>query len=145
MRQQFIKTAILIVFLISGSDILFAQNKTTQELTSFKITIELKDNVIKLTSQEGCAWKELSLNLKKNEGQVIDQFGIVSKTINNKTQDKNLATFQFFIKRTAQGISIKGSKGPSMKEFSFSSSMTNNSCIILDQNGLSSTQLKVNF
>ena len=144
MRKLFIKTAILIIFLISGSCILLAQNKTTQE-SSFKITIELKDDVIKLTGENGCAWKELTFQLKKNETQIIDQFGMVSKTRNATTQDKNLAIFQFSIRRTAQGISLKGSRGPSMNDFSLSTSMTNNSSIILDQNGITSSGLNVKF
>ncbi len=145
MRKLFIKTVILILFLISVSDILSAQNKTTQE-SSFKITIALKDDVIKLTSENGCSWKELSFQLKRNETQIIDQFGMLSKTRNATTQDKNLAIFQFSIRRTAQGVSLKRLKGPSMKDFSLSTPMTNNSIIVLDQNGITtSSGLNVKF
>lgn len=135
MKKPANKGAILVALLLVFSTTLLAQKKSKRELTSFKITIQFKDDVVHLTSQEGCAWKELSFPLGKSETQVIDQFGLAYTERESTMNDKDLAHFQFSIHRSIKSVRFSGIEGTSWTNFKVSYSK-NEYQMNLSQNGV---------
>ncbi|HEY5591226.1 MAG TPA: hypothetical protein VIK55_09435 [Paludibacter sp.] len=108
-------TITLSVFLMIGAyNSVFSQTETTPELTKFLILVETTDDGIKLTGQQGCAFKELTFTLKADKSQAIDQFGMTSK------EESKGSGFLFTIKKTKDGLSFEGLKGTYFKKLSFS-------------------------
>jgi bla regulator protein BlaR1 len=93
-------------------------------ISNFKITIEKKDEIIKMKCTEGCTWTDLSFNLNKNKDQAIDKFGL--------TNSKNTKSdFMFIIQNKGKEFQLKSIKGAAWKELKF----TFNKAII-DQAGV---------
>ena len=90
----------------------FSQQKSSTNLSEFIITISQNENSILLESSDGCAWKELKFDTQKEQG--IDNFGI-----SNSDASDNDLKFYFTLVRTKTGLKLKGIKGTTWKELSF--------------------------
>src|SRR6188768_1329736 len=104
-QNAFLKLPLIIAFIIGASYAVFSQVNFETKTSKFLILVETSEDGVKLTSQEGCAWKELTFTLSQDKPQAIDQYGMTSLSKSKPTEDKNLANFLFIIKRTKEGIS----------------------------------------
>ena len=73
-------------------------------VAEFSIVIETLPEELKLTCENGCAFKELTFTLKEGGTQRIDQNGM---WVDRDTDPE----FAFEITRTADGLAFKGIKG----------------------------------
>ncbi len=121
---NFMSKVILLFLLLAGiSNGIISQTKETIKSDGFLILIETTNETIKLTSQKGCAWKELSFTLNVNEIKSIDQFGVTPmKNVqkNKESTGDNNGNFHFTIKRVGNGLSFEGLKGTTWKKLSYS-------------------------
>lgn len=110
-------TALCVMTISSES---LAQEKNSADLKEFKITIEKTDNGLKMQSDMGSAWIDLSFSLSNNRPQAIDENGMtqLGKVATNK--DSKLADYLFTITKTKEGITLTGIEGTAWKELSFS-------------------------
>ena len=131
MKTNFVKL-VLAIFIFIG---ILLPGCNLKDNLKFRILVETTENGIKLTSEEGCAFKELSFTLMEGQSQSIDQFGMNTEQRAEKNKDKNLADFLFSIIKTKEGISLFGIKGTSWKELSFS--CPESGCKqLIDENGM---------
>lgn len=128
------KNLIIFVFLMTLSSEIIAQNESSFELKSFKITIENTRNGLKLFSSQGSAWKELSFSAPKNQLRVIDEFGMTQLDNVSSNKDVKIADYLFTITKTVDGIKLTGVEGTAWKELSFS--LTINQKITIDELGM---------
>ena len=105
---------------IVTSNVAFSQTTSVTQSTKFLILVETTDEGLKLTGQEGCAWKKLTFKIKQDNSQAIDQYGMTSLNGDNHKEDKDLSNFLFIIEKTKEGISLKGQKGTAWSNLSFS-------------------------
>jgi len=117
-QKTIFRIALLIVLMIGASNALFSQTKAEAEFPKFLILIETTSEGLKLTSQEGCAWKELTFTLNQDKPQAIDQFGMTSLNADIRTNDHS--NFLFIIKKTKEGISLEGKRGTAWTNLKFS-------------------------
>jgi hypothetical protein len=117
--NAFLKLSLIIAFIIGASYAVFSQVNFETKSSKFLILVETTGDGVKLTSQEGCAWKELTFTLNPDQPQAIDQYGMTSLNKSKPTEDKNLASFLFIIKRTKEGISLSGKGGTAWTKLSF--------------------------
>jgi hypothetical protein len=96
-----------------------AQKPNAAELEEFKITIERTEQGIKMQSQEGSAWIDLSFHLASNKPQAIDEFGMTELGSVSPTKDPRLSDYLFTITKTKEGITLTGIEGTAWKELSF--------------------------
>jgi hypothetical protein len=89
-------------------------------LKEFKITIEKTDNGLKLLSDKGSAWIDLSFSLAKDKPQAIDEYGMTQLGKVSTDKDPKLADYLFTITKTNEGITLTGVEGTAWKELSFS-------------------------
>jgi hypothetical protein len=75
-QNTFLKFSLIITFIIGASNAVFSQVNFEAETSKFLILVETTVDGVKLTSQEGCAWKELTFTLNQDKRQAIDQFGM---------------------------------------------------------------------
>ncbi|MTI30623.1 hypothetical protein [Xanthovirga aplysinae] len=134
-QNSILKITLSIILIIGGKTLGFSQTAEKSKLSEFLILIETTDNEIKLTSKKGCAWKELSFNLKPYNSQAVDQFGMTTKKREKPTNDENLADFLFTVKKTNEGLSLEGLDGTAWKDLSISCKK-NNCQQYIDQNGM---------
>lgn len=101
------------VLLIFGtSSGLIAQEDVYVKVASFSILVETLGDEIKLTCNDGCAWKQLSFSSSiKSEPQAVDQNGMTTLPGNLMNQEPIGSKFLFTIRRTEQGVSLEGKKG----------------------------------
>jgi len=138
--QVFIfRIALSVVLVIVLSLNLYPQNDTGTDESEFLILVETTDDGIKLTSEEGCAWKNLSFTLKINEKQFVDQYGMTSLNRDKPVEDNSLANFLFSVVRTEDGLSFEGKEGTTWKKLSFS--CQGGKCHqYIDQNGMTKSE-----
>jgi len=121
---------ILGVFVLLMPNNAFSQKGSEIETSKFLILIESYDNGLKLTSPEGCAWTNLGFSLEINKWQLVNQYGMT-----NENEDNDDSSFLFGVKRTSNGIELKGIKGTSWNKLSFS--CVENKCHqYIDQDGM---------
>jgi hypothetical protein len=142
--------ALIIVFLFAiGAPQLIADSEhiseETEELAEFLIVLERTDDKIHLSCKQGCLFKELSFSqfidfwnlFTFSRPQGINEGGMTS-ILSNKTVDEN-SDFLFTIKKTKEGIQLKGIKGTAWKSLSFSCP-DNNCQQAIDQYGMTTTE-----
>ena len=98
----------------------FSQPTSATQSTKFLILVETTDEGLKLTGQQGCAWKELTFSIKQDNSQAIDQYGMTSLNGGNPKENKNLSNFLFIIEKTKEGINLKGKRGTAWLNLTFS-------------------------
>jgi hypothetical protein len=117
-RKPF-STMIMALLLLAATSELIAQEKTT-ELKDFKIIVEKTDNGIKMKSEKGSAWVDLSFSLNKYRPQAVDEYGMTELENVSENKDENIADFLFTITKTKNGIELKGIEGTAWTELKFS-------------------------
>jgi hypothetical protein len=98
---------------------LIAQERGSTDLKEFKITIENTNNGIKMQSTKGSAWLETSFSLANDKSMAINANGMTELEEASHDKDSKLADYLFTIKKTKNGISLKGIEGTAWKELSF--------------------------
>lgn len=109
---------VVLIFVLTSAQ-LVAQEKTV-DLKDFKIIIEKTDKGIKMKSDQGSAWIDLSFNLNSYQPQAVDEYGMADLKNLSDNNDKNLADFLFTIIKTERGIELKGIEGTAWSELKFS-------------------------
>ena len=132
-------TRIFITFLsLTGTfHTAYTQYEVAPPYSKFLILVETTDDGIKLTCEEGCAWKGLSFTLARYNPQAIDQNGMSSLSREKTLPDSTLANFLFTIQKTNDGVSFEGSEGTAWINLSFTCPKTGCHQYI-DQNGMTS-------
>jgi hypothetical protein len=133
MNKMKIKILIALIVLTVCSKSM-AQEKISADLKEFKITFEKTDNGLKMQSDKGSAWVDLSFNLSENKLQAIDEYGMtqLGKVPTNK--DQKFADYLFTITKTKEGIALTGIEGTAWKKISFS--LQKNGRQAIDQFGM---------
>ena len=108
------------ILILGNSYRLIAQEDVYINVARFSIVIETSGDDIKLTCNEGCAWKELSFSSSiKGEPQGVDQYGMTTLPRNLIKKDLMLSNFLFTIKKTQEGISLEGKEGTAWPTLDF--------------------------
>lgn len=131
-RKLFSIMVMALLFLTATSE-LVAQEKTA-ELKEFKIIVEKTDDGIKMKSEKGSAWIDLSFNLNNDRPQAVDEYGMTELNNVSENKDENLADFLFTITKTENGIELKGIEGTAWTELKFS--LAENKKQAIDQFGM---------
>lgn len=118
--QQLSAAFLLSFLLLALSSALPAQAQPAAELKDFTFTIEQTDNGIRLESQKGSAWINISFSSDCDAPQAIDEYGMTRLEEVDPEKDEDLADFLFTITKTATGIRLDGIEGTAWKELSFS-------------------------
>ena len=126
---------VLVILFMTGTAELIAQNKTA-ELKHFKLIVEKTDNGIKMKSEKGSAWLDLSFSLNNYRPQAVDEYGMTNLKNVSENKDENLADFLLTITKTEDGIELKGIEGTAWTELKFS--LTENKQQAFDQFGMTS-------
>jgi hypothetical protein len=126
-------TLLFATFLLSTTTVLTAQEGYS-DLKDFKIAVEIVENGIKLTCENGCAWKELRTSLKNHKPQAINSIGMTTLDDNSSIKDISLADFLITVTKTSKGIELKGIKGTAWIELAFS--LKQNQPKAFNQNGM---------
>lgn len=111
---------LMALFLTTWSIEVLAQEQEAAAVPQFKITIERTDNGLRLQSQQGSAWKELSFNLSDNQVQAVDEFGMAEPEESNAARDNSYADYLFTITKTKDGLLLTGMEGTVWTKLSFS-------------------------
>lgn len=132
--ERHLIASIIALFVMAVSLESKAQEKSSGDLRAFKITIEMTDHGIKMQSDKGSAWIDLSFSLANNKSQAIDEYGMtqLGKVANNI--DPKLADYLFTITKTNDRITVKGINGTAWKELSFT--LQKNGRQTIDQFGM---------
>jgi hypothetical protein len=110
--KMLLSIALYALFLLGPLARIDAQEDVYLKIADFSILIETSGDEIRLTCNDGCAWKQLSfISLIKNEPQAVDQYGIALLTKDLITKDSLHSNFLFTIKRTQDGVSLEGKAG----------------------------------
>ncbi|MBR9777643.1 MAG: hypothetical protein GYB55_22510 [Cytophagales bacterium] len=133
-RKPFSIMLMVLLFLTATSE-LVAQEKTS-ELKDFKLIIEKTDNGIKMKSEKGSAWIDLSFSLNNYRPQAVDEYGMTELKNVSENKDEKLADFLFTITKTENGIELKGIEGTAWTELKFS--LVENKQQAIDQFGMTS-------
>lgn len=137
--KTFLPNLILLVFVLSSSLQLMAQETKSSDLKDFKLVVENTRTGLNLQSIEGTAWKELSFNLSNNQAQAIDEYGMTTVNQASSKQDANLADFLFTITKTNEGAELKAIKGTAWETLSIIFSFDGEK-VIIDQFGVKTIQ-----
>lgn len=131
---KLLTTTFIALFVMTVSSELIAEEKNSTDLKEFKITIEKTDNGLKMQSDKGSAWIDLSISLRNNKLQAIDEYGMtqLGKVATNK--NPKLADYLFTITETKDGVTLTGIEGTAWKELSFS--LQKNRRQVIDQFGM---------
>ncbi len=132
--KKAISYLIIVFFALSATTELNAQEKKPADLKEFKIIVEKTEDGIKMTCTKGCAWKELTFNLKVNKTQAIDEYGMTELNKNSSAHDPDLVNLLFTLTRTNEGIRLKGIEGTVWTDLSFSLPVNKKQAI--DQSGM---------
>ncbi|WP_426430115.1 hypothetical protein ACPX19_11325 [Winogradskyella sp. HB-48] len=130
-----ISIIVVALLFLTGTAELIAQNKTA-ELKDFKLIIEKTDKGIKMKSEKGSAWIDLSFSLNNYRPQAVDEYGMTDLKKVSENKDENLADFLFTITKTENGIELKGIEGTAWTELKFS--LADNTQQAIDQFGMTS-------
>jgi len=133
-KRPFSMILMALLFLTTTSE-LIAQEKTV-ELKEFKLVVEKTDDGIKMKSEKGSAWIDLSFSLKNDRPQAVDEYGMTEMNNVSENKDENLADFLFTITKTENGIELKGIEGTAWTELKFS--LSENKRQAIDQFGMTS-------
>ncbi|MDP5229655.1 MAG: hypothetical protein NWQ38_04625 [Cellulophaga sp.] len=117
--KKIVSSLFLAVLFFTTSTELVAQ-VGSNDLKSFKISIENTNDVIKLTSLEGSAWTDLSFSLKAGKAQAIDEYGMTILNNVATLKDDTLADYLFTITKNSTGIVLKGVEGTAWADLNFS-------------------------
>jgi hypothetical protein len=132
--ESLLKTILIALFLMTIDSELMAQEKKPADLNEFKITIEKTDNGLKMQSDKGSGWIDLSFSFSDNKPQAIDEYGMTKLGKITTNKDPKLADYLFTITKTKDGITLTGIKGTAWKELSFS--LQKNRKKVIDQYGM---------
>ena len=132
--KKLITNTLIAIFILSASSELIAQEKKSDNLNSFKVVVEKTNNGIKMQSVEGSAWVDLSFSISNDRPQAIDEYGMTELNKISSDKDSNLADFLFTITKTENGIVLKGIKGTTWTDLSFS--LLKNGKQAIDQFGM---------
>lgn len=133
-RKPFSIMIMALLFLTATSKLIAQEKKT--ELKDFKIIIEKTGNGIKMKSEKGSAWINLSFSLNNYRAQAVDEYGMTEFKSVSKNKDENLADFLFTITKTKNGIELKGIEGTAWTELKFS--IAENKKQVINQLGITS-------
>ena len=122
---KLILNLLIVVFSLTVSSKLIAQEKKSTELKDFKIVVEKTENGIKLLSTKGSAWIHLSFSLNNDRPQAIDEYGMADLDKISSEKDANLADYLFTVSNNENKVVLKGIAGTAWTDLSF----------ILPQNG----------
>lgn len=122
------------LFVITVGSKSMAQEKISTDLKEFKITIEKTENGLKMQSDKGSAWVDLSFNLPNDKSQAIDENGMTQLGELPTKRDLKFADYLFTITKTKEGITLNGIEGTAWKELSFS--LQENGRQAIDQFGM---------
>ena len=125
---------LIVVFVVIGSTKIVAQENKSTDLKHFKIVLEKTENGIKMKSDQGAAWIDWSFNLDKDKPQAINAYGMTDLNNVNTSEDANFADFLFTITKTDNGFKLKGIKGTSWTDLSFS--LKDSGAQAIDQDGM---------
>jgi hypothetical protein len=132
--EMLLTSTLIALFVMSVSSESIAQERISADLKEFKITIERTDNGLKMQSDKGSAWIDLSFSLAENEPQAIDEYGMTQLDKVSTNKDPKLADYLFKITKTKDGITLMGIEGTAWKELSFS--LKKNGRQAIDQFGM---------
>ena len=132
--KQLIQDVLIVVFVLTASSELLAQEKKSTDLKDFKVLVEKTDNGIKMICENGCAWKELTYSINDYKPQAIDEYGMTELNKNSSNKDSNLTDFLFTLTKTEKGINLKGIEGTAWTDLSFS--LSKNKQQAIDQLGM---------
>jgi len=124
---------LMALFSLTATSELIAQEKKA-ELKDFKVIVEKTDNGIKMKSEKGSAWIDLSFSLKNDRPQAVDEYGMTELKNVSENKDEKLADFLFTINKTENGIELKGIEGTAWTELNFS--LAENKKQAIDQFGM---------
>jgi hypothetical protein len=100
------------LLILGSSSRLVAQEDVYLDVDRFSILVEISGDEIKLTCNDGCAWKQLSfISSIKSDPQAIDQYGMTPLPRKLIKKESLLSNFLFTIKRTQEGVSLEGKEG----------------------------------
>jgi len=128
---------IVVALLFIFATRLAAQEKMN-ELIDFKVIVEKTDDEIKLSSEEGCAWVDLSFSLNNYQPQAVDEYGMTALKNVSELKDENLSDFLFTITTTKDGIALKGIEGTAWTKLNFT--LANNEKQAINQYGMTSLE-----
>ena len=131
-KRPFSTALMAILFLTVTSELIAQENKS--ELKDFKIIVEKTDNGIKMKSNKGSAWIDLSFSLNNYRPQAVDEYGMTELENVSENKDGNIADFLFTITKTENGIELKGIEGTAWTELKFS--LAENKKQAIDQFGM---------
>jgi len=108
-------------------------NAQTKDESKFLLLIKNTENGIKITSNKGCAFKELTFSLREGQIQEIDQCGM-RNTNDEIRKIENLASFRITIKKTKGVLYFEGIEGTTFSKLSFLCPVGKSQ--LIDQNGM---------
>ena len=126
---------LMVLFFLTATSELIAQEKKA-ELKDFKVIVEKTDNGIKMKSEKGSAWIDLSFSLNNDRPQAVDEYGMTELKNVSENKNEKLADFLFTITKTENGIELKGIEGTAWTELKFS--LAENKKQAIDQFGMTS-------
>jgi hypothetical protein len=132
--ERLLTTILIALFVMTVSSESIAQEKISDDLKEFKITIEKTDTGLKMQSHKGSAWIDLSFSLANYKPQAIDEYGMTQLGKVSPKKDPKLADYLFTITKTKDGITLTGIEGTAWKELSFS--LKKNGRQAIDQFGM---------
>lgn len=135
--KTYMLTMLGISILIFSSFCISAKTCKEKAESEFLILVETTKDGIKLTSEKGCAWKELVVKVNSYVPRTIDQFGIVTSGSDSNIKDSTLSDFRFVIKKTNNGVVLDGISGTAWTNLSFSCE-SGNCAQYIDFSGMSS-------
>lgn len=133
-KMKTVSKLIIGLFVITVGSKSMAQEKISADLNEFKITIEKTDHGLKMQSDKGSAWVDLSFNLSENKLQAIDENGMTQLGELPTRRNLKFADYLFTITKTKEGITLNGIEGTAWKELSFS--LQENGRQAIDQYGM---------
>lgn len=116
--KLFTRTIIAFLFLCF-SNVVFAQQQTDSNEKDFKITIQKTRKGLKLSSEIGSAWSNLSFSLKDYSPMAIDENGMAKSDKISTEKNAEHADYLFTITKTLDGVKLTGMKGTAWEELSF--------------------------
>ncbi len=113
----------ILTFLFGKKDKLEDSNSENKNRSinndSFSFILESTEGGVRLSETLGCAFKELSFDLKNNELKSFDQYGM--RYTHDKKIYRSIETTPFIIhiKRTKNGFILKGISGTNFRKLNF--------------------------
>ncbi len=118
--QPLLGIAFCALFILGTSARSDAQEDVYVKVARFSILVETSGDEIKLTCNDGCAWKQLIFNSSiKSDPQAIDQNGMTTIPLDPGKAGSLHPKFLFTIKRTQEGVSLVGKEGTMWPSLTF--------------------------